>query len=89
MIAETIGHEEVLDLFRHSTQLGQHQQSSIGYAHWVCKTLLESESSASSYSIQNMHAIPVACDALTWYTGEYPYRMLVNIFCILSVLHPH
>lgn len=70
MIADRIGHEEVLDLFRHSTQLGQHQQSGIGYAHWVCKTLLDSEANAFSYAIQNMNAIPVACDALTWYTGK-------------------
>lgn len=70
MIAERIGHEEVLDLFRHSTQLGQHQQSEIGYAHWVCKTILNTKTNADMYSIHNMHAVPVACDALTWYTGK-------------------
>lgn len=59
-----------MDLFRHTTQLGQHQQSAIGYAHWVCKTLLQSQSNALTYSIHNMYAVSVACDALTWYTGK-------------------
>lgn len=73
MIAERIGHQEALDLFRHTIQLGQHQQSGIGYGHWVCQTLLDSQSSAFSCVIRNMYAIPVACDALTWYIGNIVY----------------
>lgn len=58
-----------MDLFRHSTQLTVHSQSAIGYGYWVCKTILEAAPHSVIYSIHNMHAVPVACDALTWYTG--------------------
>lgn len=70
MIAEIMGLEEAMDLLRHSTQLAQHQQGGIGYGYWVCKTLLENPPNTNIYCIHNMHAIPVACDALTWYTGK-------------------
>nr|CAI5830097.1 unnamed protein product [Callosobruchus analis] len=72
LIAESMGHEEAMDLFRHSTQIGHHQQSSIGYGHWVCQTLLDVDPNEVIYAIHNMHAIPVACDALTWYTENNP-----------------
>ncbi|XP_023026959.2 tetratricopeptide repeat protein 37 [Leptinotarsa decemlineata] len=70
MIAEAIDSrkEEAMDLYRHSVQLGQNQQGALGYAHWVCHTLLTAEPNSHLYSIEDMHAIPVACDALTWYT---------------------
>jgi superkiller protein 3 len=70
LLAETLTHEDAMDLFRHSTQLRIHKQGALGYAHWVCKTLKESPVDAIIYSIHNMHAIPVACDAMTWYTGK-------------------
>ncbi|KAL9987357.1 hypothetical protein ACROYT_G001647 [Oculina patagonica] len=38
-IAETIGSEEAMDLFRHTTELGSHVEGGIGYAHWVCSSL--------------------------------------------------
>ncbi|XP_020629636.1 tetratricopeptide repeat protein 37-like isoform X1 [Orbicella faveolata] len=38
-IAEIIGSEEAMDLFRHTTELGSHVEGSIGYAHWVCSGL--------------------------------------------------
>lgn len=67
-----------MDLFRHSTQLGQHQQGSLGYAHWVCHMLLNSDAHDKivEYNIYNMHAIPVASDAITWYNGK--------LFCCLN-----
>ncbi|CAH1994676.1 unnamed protein product [Acanthoscelides obtectus] len=72
LIAESLGHEEAMDLFRHCTQIAHHQQSSIGYGHWVCQTLLDSDPHEVIYAIHNMHAIPVACDALTYYTENNP-----------------
>jgi superkiller protein 3 len=72
LLAETLTHEDAMDLFRHSTQLRIHKQGALGYAHWVCKTLKESPVDAIIYSIHNMHAIPVACDAMTWYTEHNP-----------------
>lgn len=62
-----------MDLFRHSTQLGMHNQGALGYAHWVCQTLKASPIDSVIYSIHNMHAIPVACDAMIWYTGIYDF----------------
>nr|CAH7731857.1 unnamed protein product [Callosobruchus chinensis] len=70
--AESMGHEEAMDLFRHCSQIAYHQQSSIGYGHWVCQTLLDADPNEVIYAIHNMHAIPVACDALTWYTENNP-----------------
>ncbi|KAK4885213.1 hypothetical protein RN001_001484 [Aquatica leii] len=72
LIAESMGIEDAMDLFRHSTLLGVHQQGAIGYGYWVCRTLLEMAPYTKLYSIHNMHAIPVASDALTWYTDENP-----------------
>ncbi|CAH0550739.1 unnamed protein product [Brassicogethes aeneus] len=72
LIAERLGRQEAMDLFRHSTQLDTQQQGGLGYGHWVCQTLIESKPNEKIYSIHNMHAIPVACDALTWYTEKNP-----------------
>ncbi|CAG9862355.1 unnamed protein product [Phyllotreta striolata] len=68
LIAETLGVEEAMDLFRHSVQLSHHQQGALGYGHWVCQTLLDAPQKTISYSIEGMHAVPVACDALEWFT---------------------
>ncbi|XP_017785314.1 PREDICTED: tetratricopeptide repeat protein 37 [Nicrophorus vespilloides] len=73
LIAESLGYNDSMDLFRHSTQLSAHQQGALGYAYWVCKTLMDAPEDAVIYSIHNMHAIPVACDALTWYTDKNPF----------------
>ncbi|XP_071441528.1 superkiller complex protein 3 [Hetaerina americana] len=76
LIAESISPEKAMDLFRHTTQLGVHPESCIGYAHWVCSVLDEVEKDKEArkkhnyiYSIVKMHAIPVATDCLMWYTG--------------------
>lgn len=67
--------DEAMDLFRHSTDLGFHPQGALGYGHWVCRKLMQSPNTSSPYVIDKLHAIPVACDALTWYIREYniPY----------------
>nr|XP_058948066.1 tetratricopeptide repeat protein 37-like [Pocillopora verrucosa] len=49
-IAEIIGNEEAMDLFRHTTELGSHVEGSIGYSHWVCSSLI-SEKSRDSHVI--------------------------------------
>ncbi|KAJ8909617.1 hypothetical protein NQ315_004979 [Exocentrus adspersus] len=78
LIAEKMGHEEAMDLFRHSTQLGQQQQGSLGYGHWVCQTLLTASDDVNIYSVHNMHAVPVACDVLTWYTDHPKFIVCRN-----------
>jgi hypothetical protein len=38
LLAETAGYdEEAMDLFRHTTFLGNELESSVGYSNWVCK----------------------------------------------------
>ncbi|CAB4027695.1 tetratricopeptide repeat 37-like, partial [Paramuricea clavata] len=39
-IAEMFAHSEAMDLYRHSNELGTHVEGYLGYAHWVCHTLL-------------------------------------------------
>ncbi|XP_018320873.1 tetratricopeptide repeat protein 37 [Agrilus planipennis] len=73
IIAETMGAEEAMDLFRHSTQLGMQMQGALGYGQWVCQTLIDSPPHTFIYAIHKMHAVPVACDALTWYIERNPY----------------
>ncbi|XP_069681678.1 tetratricopeptide repeat protein 37 [Periplaneta americana] len=73
LIAESMNHEDAMDLFRHTTQLGIHPESCIGYSHWVCSTLKNTSDRTDPYyvySIEKMHAIPVAGDSMTWYTGH-------------------
>ncbi|KAK5647507.1 hypothetical protein RI129_002399 [Pyrocoelia pectoralis] len=71
MIAETMAMDDAMDLFRHSTQLGYHDEGAIGYANWVCQTLQNILPHTELYSIHNMHAIPIACDTMTWYTERF------------------
>ncbi|XP_012537096.1 tetratricopeptide repeat protein 37 [Monomorium pharaonis] len=76
LIAEKTLRKEAMDLFRHSTQLGYHNQAALGYAHWVLTTLLNPTMKKDPllvYVIENMHAIPAAADVLTWYTEREPY----------------
>ncbi|XP_045477416.1 tetratricopeptide repeat protein 37 [Harmonia axyridis] len=66
--------DEAMDLFRHSTDLGFHPQGALGYGHWVCRKLMQSPMASSFDAIDKLHAVPVACDALTWYTQLNPYE---------------
>ncbi|XP_072746078.1 superkiller complex protein 3 isoform X2 [Anoplolepis gracilipes] len=75
IIAENLLRKEAMDLFRHSTQLGYHNEAALGYAHWVLTTLLNpamKQDPLFVYVIENMHAIPAAADVLTWYTERVP-----------------
>ncbi|CAD6233381.1 GSCOCG00007165001-RA-CDS [Cotesia congregata] len=73
IIAESVDNKEAMDLFRHAIQLGYHPQAAVGYSHWVLMTILNPDAKKDAlyhYMIVNMHAIPVAIDAMTWYTGN-------------------
>ncbi|XP_017884078.1 tetratricopeptide repeat protein 37 [Ceratina calcarata] len=74
-IAEMISRKEAMDLFRHAMQLGYHDQAAIGYAHWVLNTILHVRGNMEAldvYIIENMHAVMVAADAMTWYIEHHP-----------------
>ncbi|KAH1001196.1 hypothetical protein HUJ04_013439 [Dendroctonus ponderosae] len=74
IIAEAMGHSDAMGLFRHSTQLQQHQEGSLGYGHWVCDSLINRKCNDKSweYNINNMHAIPAAFDNVLWFTEKSP-----------------
>ncbi|XP_044163899.1 tetratricopeptide repeat protein 37-like [Acropora millepora] len=56
-IAEIIASEEAMDLFRHTTELGSHREGNIGYAHWVCSSLLP-DKSPENHVILKGHPVP-------------------------------
>uniref|UniRef100_T1GA06 Uncharacterized protein n=1 Tax=Megaselia scalaris TaxID=36166 RepID=T1GA06_MEGSC len=61
MVGELIGVDEleVMDLFRHCTQLNFHIESALGYAHWVCSILANEakvKKNIYKYAIETMNA---------------------------------
>ncbi|XP_021379584.1 tetratricopeptide repeat protein 37-like [Mizuhopecten yessoensis] len=70
LIAETVGHEDAMDLFRHTTGMANHVEGATGYASWVC-TMMKDKNKHNTelfrYSIKQMAAIPAASDALAKY----------------------
>lgn len=70
LVAETIGHTQTTDLFRHAITIGNHPEGLLGYGHWVCKALQEKNSKNLWYkeNIIDMTAIPIAIDCLIKYT---------------------
>ncbi|CAG2065771.1 unnamed protein product, partial [Timema podura] len=89
LLAERVKNEDSMDLFRHTTQLGIHPESCIGYSQFVCSTLLNTSNTTDPrfiYSIEKMYAIPVAVDAMTYYTelfillidGSYQHNSITS-----------
>uniref|UniRef100_A0A8C4QPZ4 Tetratricopeptide repeat domain 37 n=1 Tax=Eptatretus burgeri TaxID=7764 RepID=A0A8C4QPZ4_EPTBU len=75
LIAENVGSEEAMDLFRHSTELALHIEGAKGYAHWVC-TMLQDKSNRSSelyrFNIVRMNAVVAAHLAISGCTVRLP-----------------
>ena len=93
LIAEVVGHEEAMDLFRHTTELGVHLESAVGYGQWVLNILGDPEKRGSemyNYCIKQMAAVPAACDALTRYTRRVKTdAMAFNMLGLLSEHQKH
>lgn len=81
LLAEMMGCDaEAMDLFRHSTILGNELESSIGYANWVCRTLsvlskaksnsTDSQYFRQRYCLEKMHGVSVGIDCLSRYTDR-------------------
>lgn len=77
LIAETVGDEDAMDLFRHTTELATHVEGASGYGSWVC-SMLQDESKHNTdlyqYSIKQMAAVPAASTGL----GKYLDRIKTN-----------
>ncbi|XP_077989019.1 tetratricopeptide repeat protein 37-like isoform X1 [Glandiceps talaboti] len=74
LVAENIGSEESMDLFRHTTELGTHLEGSLGYAHWVCHTIFDKKIDKTSelykYNIVQMGAATSAAVSIGKYTDR-------------------
>nr|XP_006811551.1 PREDICTED: tetratricopeptide repeat protein 37-like [Saccoglossus kowalevskii] len=74
LIAESIGSQEAMDLFRHATELGTHLEGCLGYAHWVCNTIFDEKVDKTSeyykYNIIQMRAVTAAVVAMAKYTDR-------------------
>ncbi|KAL5004760.1 hypothetical protein ScPMuIL_018216 [Solemya velum] len=87
LIAEAIGDEESMDLFRHTTELGHHSEGAMGYASWVCamiKNDSKHQTEMFKYAIQQMAALPAASDALSRYLDrEKTNHTAYNLYGLL------
>ncbi|PRD33914.1 UNVERIFIED_CONTAM: Tetratricopeptide repeat protein 37 [Trichonephila clavipes] len=64
-IADKVKHSETLDLYRHATTLGSHNEALIGYSRVICETLLytsNKDSLSYKYNIEQMNAVVLAAD---------------------------
>ncbi|XP_071964679.1 tetratricopeptide repeat protein 37-like [Antedon mediterranea] len=96
-IAESIQDAETMDLFRHTCELGTHVEGTIGYSHWVCKTLLDTNVDVTSehykYSIEQMNAVSTSALAMSKFTDRVhtnacSYNML-GLLMEREGLHQH
>ncbi|KAJ8414949.1 hypothetical protein AAFF_G00024720 [Aldrovandia affinis] len=90
LIAEMVGSEDAMDLFRHTTELSTHTEGVKGYAYWVCSTLLDKsnrESDLYRYNIIQMNAISAAQVTLCKYTERIQTDS--SSFIMLGYLNEH
>ncbi|XP_067947219.1 tetratricopeptide repeat protein 37-like [Watersipora subatra] len=86
LVAEKVAPEEAMDLFRHTTELGNNIESALGYTHWVLKTLIEGKDKDSEhyrYSIEKLDAVTVSCNALAGLTAWKPTAQSLNAYGLL------
>ncbi|EDO37642.1 predicted protein, partial [Nematostella vectensis] len=77
-IAEIIGSDEAADLFRHTTELSSHTESSVGYCHWICTDLLSGDRIKANKPTPSLSHLPTgyrravlnASVAMTKYTDR-------------------
>ncbi|XP_069945055.1 superkiller complex protein 3 [Cherax quadricarinatus] len=71
LVAESVGHSEAFDLFRHTTLLGIHLESCIGYTHHVMELACDAKKQSN---VRTQHviqqAIPPATDSMVFYSRE-------------------
>lgn len=89
-IAELIGDDEAMDLFRHCTQLGFNLVSSIGYANCICALVNQSEKKNQEiyrYHIEKMYGIEVSLDNMIWYCTVEDERASFEALTLLGYLY--
>lgn len=92
MVGELIGVDEleVMDLFRHCTQLDFHVESALGYAYWVCSILSDEKKAKKNlykYAIETMNAVPLATDSMTWHVRAEDSNTKAEAYSYLGYLN--
>lgn len=92
MVGELIAVDEleVMDLFRHCTQLDFNVESALGYAHWVCSILSDEnkiKKNLYKYAIETMNAVPLASDSMTWHVRAEDDHTKVEAYSYLGYLN--
>ncbi|XP_055938713.1 SKI3 subunit of superkiller complex protein-like [Argiope bruennichi] len=86
-IADKVKHSETVDLYRHATTLGSHNEALIGYSRVICETLLyttNKESFSYKYNIEQMNAVLLASDcAVKFVANNYNCAEAFNILGML------
>ncbi|XP_068245666.1 superkiller complex protein 3 [Palaemon carinicauda] len=71
LVAESVGHADFYDLFRHTTVLGIQVESCVGYGHHTTRIACDSDTSKNLRMTQVIeHSLPGAADSLVYYTRE-------------------
>lgn len=85
LIAESVNHEDTVDLFYHSLQLAYHSETAKGFAEWILKLLKnwpQNKSNELYYCIiEKLFGPRIAALYLNWYIDYYP-----NDACALNML---
>ncbi|KAG0717698.1 Tetratricopeptide repeat protein 37 [Chionoecetes opilio] len=81
LVAEGIGHTEMFDLFRHTTLLGIHSESSLGYAHHVTDMACDPAKHSQRAAENNLkQALPTATDCTVFYTRGRRCRWFQHVW---------
>ncbi|KAK4289500.1 hypothetical protein Pmani_037531, partial [Petrolisthes manimaculis] len=72
LVAESIGHHDTFDLFRHTTLLGVHPESCIGYAHHVANLACDPKRHTDKHTqLAIRQSLPTATDCAVIYAREH------------------
>lgn len=71
LVAESVGHSDFYDLFRHTTILGIQVESCMGYGHHVTRLACDPDTQKNQRMMQVIkQSLPSATDSLVYYTRE-------------------
>lgn len=90
LIAEHLSaDDEAMDLFRHCLDLGYHKLAMGGYSKWVIHRMNFMHIKKYKYAIEDMFAVPMCLDAISWYMDEENSNASVDSLSYLGYLCYH